>query len=111
MTAPFFRPDLRPEERIFRDELVLAQREHTRLRLQAEQLIASNRDLSGLLLGAERRTNEMLKLTVAIRRLAEARDTLDGIHILEEILINVVGTEDFAILAVSPDGIVAVGGM
>lgn len=83
-----------------------------RLQTQVEQLIASNRDLSALLLASERRRGEMMKLVVSFRRLVEATDAVSAIRAVEEILVTVIGTEDFVILAASSDEeLKPIGGM
>jgi hypothetical protein len=101
------------EERLLREELIVSHREQTRLRLQSEQLVSSNRDLSTLLFSAERRAGELVKIIVAARRLLEARTGREALRSLEEILINVIGTEDFVVLSAVPDAktLVPVGGM
>ena len=81
-----------------------------RLQTQVEQLIASNRDLSELLLASERRRGEMMKLIVAFRRLVEATDAMSAIRAVEEILVTVIGTEDFVVLAAEGDQLKPVAG-
>lgn len=89
------------ELRLLRAELLEAHRELTRLRVQNEQLMASNRDLSTLLTAATQRSGELLKVIVAFRRLLESVDSTSALRSLEEILVNIVGTEDFAVLLMS----------
>jgi len=86
------------ELRILRAELLDAHRELVRLRTQLEQLLASNRDLSSLLSSSAQRSGELLKIIVAFRRLLEAHDAAAAMRSIEEILINVIGTEDFVVL-------------
>jgi len=86
------------ELRILRAELLDAHRELVRLRSQTEQLLASNRDLSSLLSTSAQRTGELVKIIVAFRRLLEAPDAAAALRSIEEILINVIGTEDFVLL-------------
>jgi hypothetical protein len=87
------------EMRILRAELLDAHRDLMRARTQAEQLIVSNRDLSSLLASASSQAGELLKVSVAIRRLSEASDAAAALWALEDVAINVVGTEDFVLLA------------
>ena len=94
-------PTTMTELRILRSELLEAHRELTRLRIQNEQLMASNRDLSTLLVGTERRSGELVKIIVAFRRLLEATDCASALRSIEEILINVIGTEDFVVLLIT----------
>jgi hypothetical protein len=86
-----------------RQNLADAERTSDRLHTQIEQLIASNRDLSGLLLAADRRRGELMKLIIAFCRLIEATDALTGVRTLEEILVTIIGTEDFVVFAFADD--------
>src|SRR5438477_2027012 len=100
------------ELRILRSELLEAHRELSRLRIQNEQLMSSNRDLSTLLVTTERRSGELVKIIVAFRRLLESNDSAAALRSVEEILINVIGTEDFVVLLITePDGLKVVAGM
>jgi hypothetical protein len=87
------------EVRILRSELLEAHRDLIRARTQAEQLIVSNRDLSSLLASASSQAGELLKVSVASRRLSEAGDPAAALWAVEDVVINVVGTEDFVLLA------------
>ena len=89
------------ELRILRSELLEAHRELSRLRMQTEQLMGSNRDLSSLLLTTEKRSGELVKIIVAFRRLLESEDAGSALRCVEEILINVIGTEDFVVLLIT----------
>ena len=91
----------RIEMRILRAELLDAHRDLVRARTQAEQLIVSNHDLSSLLDSASRQAAELLKVSVAFRRLSEVGDAATALWALEDVAINVVGTEDFVVLACS----------
>ena len=92
----------RLEARAARDE---TQRTHLHLDPSArtEQLIAANKALTLSLFGAEQRIGELLKLVVVMRRLFETQSGRDALLNLEEILVTVLGTEDYAILACQPD--------
>ena len=61
--------------------------------------MSSNRDLSTLLVTTERRSGELVKIIVAFRRLLESGDSAAALRSIEEILINVIGTEDFVVLS------------
>lgn len=87
------------EMRILRAELLDAHRDLIRARTQAEQLIVSNRDLSSLLASASTQAGELLKVSVAFRRLSQTPDAAAALWALEDVAINVVGTEDFVVLA------------
>ena len=93
------KPGDRAEMRILRAELLDAHRDLVRARTQAEQLIVSNHDLSDLLASASRQAGELLKVSVAFRRLSDATDAAAALWALEDVAINVVGTEDFVVLA------------
>jgi hypothetical protein len=100
------------ELRVLRAELLEAHRELSRLRMQTEQLMSSNRDLSSLLTKTAQRSGDLVKIIVAFRRLLEATDAGSALRSIEEILINVVGTEDFAVLMVTDMPLMrVVGGM
>jgi hypothetical protein len=86
------------ELRALRVELLDAHRELVRLRSQIEQVLASNRDLSALLSSTARRTGELVKIIVAFRRLLDAADASTAVRTIEDILINVIGTEDFVVM-------------
>jgi hypothetical protein len=103
--------DLVARERTAHVALLEARREVARLREQNEQLVASNGDLSRLLLASEQRNGEAIKVIVALRRLMEAGTAEDALRSLEEILINVVGTEDFVVLALHEDTLVPIAGI
>ncbi|HEX7939430.1 MAG TPA: hypothetical protein VF483_10590 [Gemmatimonadaceae bacterium] len=100
------------ELRVLRSELLEAHRELSRLRMQNEQLVSSNRDLSSLLTRTAQRSGDLVKIIVAFRRLLEATNAGAALRSIEEILINVVGTEDFVILMVTDVPLMrVVGGM
>ena len=100
------------EMRILRSELLEAHRELARLRMQNEQLMGSNRDLSSLLVNTEKRSGELVKIIVAFRRLLESEDAASALRCVEEILINVIGTEDFVVLLITDrDAMRVVAGM
>ena len=99
------------ELRVLRAELLDAHRELVRLRGQTEQLVASNKDLSGLLGASSQRLAELVKIVVAFQQLLDARDVADAWRSLEDIVVNVIGCEDFVVLQLtSPGAYRAVGG-
>jgi hypothetical protein len=87
------------ELRILRSELLSARRDLVRSRTQAEQLILSNRDLSSQWASAARQAGELLKMSVALQRLSEAGDAAAAVWAVQDVAINVIGTEDFVLLA------------
>ena len=90
------------EMRILRAELLDAHRDLMRARTQAEQLIVSNRDLSSLLASASTQAGELLKMSVAFSRLSQSGDAAAALWAIEDVAINVIGTEDFVVLACGP---------
>jgi hypothetical protein len=85
--------------RVLRAELLDAHRQLVRARTQSEQLMVSNRDLSALLASASSQAGELLKVSVAFKRLSEATDGAAALWAIEDVTINVVGSEDFVLLA------------
>lgn len=61
-------------------------------------------ELSRRLASAERENGEMLKLVVASRRLGESTTTPDALAAIHDIIATVIGSEDFAIYLLEPDG-------
>lgn len=94
------------------DDLAGALNETDRLRSQVERMIATNQNLSALLLSSDTRSGEMMKLLVAVRALLESRDATAAIAGLHDILTTVVGASDFFIYALDPvaDELVPVSG-
>ncbi len=86
------------ELRILRQELLEAHRELNRLRTQNEQLVGSNRDLSSLLATTDKRSGELLKIIVAFRRLLDSDDAQSALRCIEEIVVNLIGSENFVVL-------------
>lgn len=84
-----------------RTELLEARRDLARIRTQNDLLIAANRDLSSLLSASSQLSGELLRTIVAFRRLLEAPDSSATLRNIEEILVNIIGTEDFVVLVVT----------
>lgn len=100
------------ELRLLRAELLDAHRELMRLRTQNGQLAASNKDLSALLASCTRHSGELLKTVVAFQGMFQGQAPADAVRALEDILVNVLGTEDFVILAVGEEAALStIGGM
>ena len=96
------------EMRVLRSELLEAHRELNKLRTQNEQLIGSNKGLSELLITTEKRAGECLKLLVAFRRLVEAEDCPAALRGIEEIVINIIGCENFVVLLITDTDVLRV---
>ncbi|MEP6999099.1 MAG: GAF domain-containing protein [bacterium] len=86
-----------------RDDLAGALDETDRLRAQLEQMVATNHNLSALLLSTDVRSGELLKLLVSVRALIESRDAAAALEGLKDILVNVVGSAEFQIYALDPE--------
>jgi len=86
------------ELRILRQELLEAHRELNRLRTQNEQLVGSNRDLSSLLATTDKRSGELVKIIVAFRRLLDSDDAPGALRCIDEIVVNLIGSENFVVL-------------
>ena len=87
------------ELRTLRAELLHARRDLVRARTRAEQLVQSNRDLSSRWASSAHQANELLKMSVAFRRLSEARNEATALWAVKDVAINVIGTENFVVLA------------
>jgi hypothetical protein len=82
------------------DDLLSALGEADRLRLQLAVLLTSHGQLARLLVTADTRAGDLMKLLVAVRVLIESRDAAAALDSLRDILVNVVGTDDFAIYSI-----------
>jgi hypothetical protein len=80
-------------------ELTHARRDLVRARTRAEQLVQSIRDRSSRWASSAHQVNELLKMSVAFRRLSEARNEATALWAVKDVAINVVGTENFVLLA------------
>ena len=92
-----------PVDRSLRDDLAKALGESDRLRAQLDQMMSTNGELSTLLLRANRRGGELLKLLVSVRALIESHDATAALEGLADILLTIIGSEDFSIYAIDPD--------
>jgi len=80
--------------------------ENARLRKQLAMLTVENQRLSEQLVAAEERGAGLVKLHVSNRRrLDEAADRRDALDAIQEIIVSVVGCEEYAILEADPDGV------
>ena len=86
-----------------RDDLLVALDETDRLRAQLEHMVATNHNLSALLVSTDTRSGELLKLLVSVRALLESRDASAALVGLQDILINVVGTAEFLIYSLDAE--------
>lgn len=84
------------------DDLDAALAEAERLRVQVSTLLATQRQLSSLLVAADTRTGDLMKLIVTVRSLIESRDAAAAMESLQDILVNVIGSDDFTIYSIDP---------
>jgi hypothetical protein len=84
------------------DDLLVALAEADRLRAQVATLLATQRQLSTLLVAADSRTGAMMKLLVAVRSMIESRNATAALASLQDILVNVIGANDFIVYATDP---------
>lgn len=85
-------------------ELALALEETDRLRTQLERLITANKNLSALLVSSDTRSGVLLKLLVTVRSLIESRNATSALDGVCDILVNVVGTNDFLVYSLGEAG-------
>jgi hypothetical protein len=71
--------------------------ESHRLRERLDQVVAANLNLSALLIRADARSTELVKLFVSVRALIESRDAVAALAGVQDILVNVIGTSEFVI--------------
>ena len=77
--------------------------ENARLRRDLAQVTAERDRLSEQLVAAEAQGASLVKLYVSNRRLNEAADRGDALEAIKEVIISVLGCEEFAILAHDAD--------
>ena len=84
-----------------RDELRallrLKEGEIKRLVAEVEQLRAELADASRQLVAADAESGQLLRLHVALTRLVESADREAALEALKDVVINIVGSEDFAV--------------
>lgn len=82
-----------------RAELARLREEQGRLRLRLDEIEELRRSAADDLVALQEQIAQMVGLHVALRRLHEAADRAGVIEAIREIVVNVVGSEDFALLA------------
>jgi hypothetical protein len=78
--------------------------ENARLRAELAALAKENEQLSEQLVAAEEQGAGLVKLYVANRRLNESSDRRDALEAIQEIVISVVGCEEYAIFEADTGG-------
>jgi hypothetical protein len=84
------------------DELDTALAEAERLRLQVATLLNTHQQLSTLLVAADTRVGDMLKLLVTVRAMIESRDANAALESLEDVLVNVIGCDEYTVYSIDP---------
>ena len=88
--------------RLHDDELDAALAEADRLRLQVSTLLNTHQQLSTLLVAADTRVGDMMKLLVTVRAMIESRDATSALESLQDILVNVIGCDEFTVYSIDP---------
>jgi GAF domain-containing protein len=88
--------------RVYDDELDAALAEAERLRGQVTTLLNTHQQISSLLVAADTRVGDFMKLFVTIRAMIESRDANAALASLQDILVNVIGCEQFTIYSIDP---------
>ena len=88
--------------RTYDPELDGALNEAERLRLQVATLLDTHHQLSSLLVAADARVGDLMKLLVTVRAMIESRDAGAALESLEDILVNVIGSDEFTVYSIDP---------
>jgi hypothetical protein len=103
--------DSSPGERSPAAELAVAQRalqdreeEQARLRDRLAEIEAENRRVSDEFVAVQDQNAELVSLYAAIERLHGAPTRTDVVTAIQEIVVNLVGSEEFALFELTPDG-------
>lgn len=76
-----------------------AREEHARLRTQLAELEQENRRLCDQFVDTQEQVLELAQRFVALSRLNGARDRTEGLEVVQEVVINLVGSEELAVYA------------
>jgi hypothetical protein len=88
---------LASELALAREAVAYATEERDRLRTRVDELEAEHRTLSDDYVAAQERTTELAQLFVALERLHGGRSRADVVSAVQEIVINMVGSEELAL--------------
>ncbi len=88
---------LASELALAREAVAHASEERDRLRTRVDDLEAEHRTLSDDYVAAQERTTELAQLFVALERLHGGRSRADVVAAVQEIVINMVGSEELAL--------------
>jgi hypothetical protein len=83
-----------------RTDLLAMHREVSRYRAQNAALVSANRDLIAQLVEATQNGGRHLRTLVAFHQLLDGSDVAAGLRNVSEILVNIIGTENFAIVTI-----------
>jgi nitrate/nitrite-specific signal transduction histidine kinase len=87
-----------------RDELGRQQLERERLKRHLDEIESQNRSVSEQYRQIEKQNNDLANLYVASYRLHETLDTQEVISVIQEIVVNLIGSEEMAIFELKRDG-------
>jgi len=73
------------------------------LQQRLDRLVAENERLTGLFLAEEQRASDLMKLLLVLRRLHETTNREALLDALQDVIVNVIGTEELVILTKSAD--------
>jgi GAF domain-containing protein len=85
-----------------RDDLTRALGRVDELQRQVSTLLATQRELSSLLVASQARNGEQVKLLAVVRAMIDARDSAEALERVADILSNVIGAREFTIYALDP---------
>ena len=95
---------LGPDER-FRRLLGSLRGEDPALQLRIQELEQENRRLGDEMVQAQEQALELAERYVVLAQLSAAADRAEGLQAIQEIVINLVGSEEFAVLQGGPAGL------
>ena len=82
------------------DDLDAALAEADRIRAQLSTRLATPRPLSTLTVGADTRAGDLMQRIDTVRSLIESRDTWAAMESLQDILVHLIGAEEFTIYSI-----------
>lgn len=100
-----------PSERTLAAELALARetleqsrKEEERIRERLAEIESENRRLCDEYVAVQEQNSELVNLYAAIERLHGAPDRTEVLSAIQEIVVNMVGSEEMALFELAPDG-------
>jgi GAF domain len=98
------RPSLAAELGVAREAMEHARREHEEIRQRLAEIEEDNRRLCDEYAAVQEHNAELVSLFVALQRLYGAADRADVLAAIQEIVANLVGSEELAVFELSGDG-------